>query len=176
LKGKDLEHRIDIITGGFPCQDISVAGHGAGLAGERSGLFFEIVRLACELSTHATSSWRTCQQSLGEAEPPLLQNLPKSGMSVDGQLYPLKPLEQIIGASGGGYWHGDLIPTPLASDGERGHITPYQRNAKSQSKRTLCSYLKTYPMGSNGQPNPSYIDWVMGYPIGYSELKPLETA
>jgi DNA (cytosine-5)-methyltransferase 1 len=50
LKGKDLEHRIDIITGGFPCQDISVAGHGAGLAGERSGLFFEIVRLACELS------------------------------------------------------------------------------------------------------------------------------
>jgi DNA (cytosine-5)-methyltransferase 1 len=49
LKGKDLEHRIDIITGGFPCQDISVAGHGAGLAGERSGLFFEIVRLAREL-------------------------------------------------------------------------------------------------------------------------------
>jgi site-specific DNA-cytosine methylase len=31
------------------CQDISVAGHGAGLAGERSGLFFEIVRLAREL-------------------------------------------------------------------------------------------------------------------------------
>lgn len=50
LKGEDLEHRIDIITGGFPCQDISVAGHGRGLEGERSGLFFEIVRLACELS------------------------------------------------------------------------------------------------------------------------------
>lgn len=40
---------IDIITGGFPCQDISVAGNGAGLAGERSGLFFEIARLAGEL-------------------------------------------------------------------------------------------------------------------------------
>ncbi len=40
---------IDIITGGFPCQDISVAGNGAGLAGERSGLFKEIVRLAGEL-------------------------------------------------------------------------------------------------------------------------------
>lgn len=39
---------IDIITGGFPCQDISVAGRGAGLEGERSGLFFEIIRLAKE--------------------------------------------------------------------------------------------------------------------------------
>lgn len=40
---------IDIIMGGFPCQDISVAGHGKGLEGERSGLFFEIVRLAKEI-------------------------------------------------------------------------------------------------------------------------------
>jgi DNA (cytosine-5)-methyltransferase 1 len=40
--------RIDIIFGGFPCQDISVAGLGKGLEGDRSGLFFEIVRLARE--------------------------------------------------------------------------------------------------------------------------------
>lgn len=40
---------IDIICGGFPCQDISSAGAGAGLAGERSGLFFEILRLAKEV-------------------------------------------------------------------------------------------------------------------------------
>lgn len=40
---------IDIIFGGFPCQDISIAGTGKGLAGERSGLFFEIVRLVSEL-------------------------------------------------------------------------------------------------------------------------------
>lgn len=39
---------IDIIYGGFPCQDISVAGAGKGLEGERSGLFFEIMRLVRE--------------------------------------------------------------------------------------------------------------------------------
>lgn len=40
---------IDIIYGGFPCQDISTAGNGEGLSGERSGLFFEITRLVREI-------------------------------------------------------------------------------------------------------------------------------
>jgi DNA (cytosine-5)-methyltransferase 1 len=40
-----LPKEIDIIYGGFPCQDISVAGHGKGLAGERSGLYWEMHRL-----------------------------------------------------------------------------------------------------------------------------------
>ena len=37
-----------IITGGFPCQDLSMAGKRAGLAGARSGLFYEIARIADE--------------------------------------------------------------------------------------------------------------------------------
>ena len=41
--------RVDVICGGFPCQDISFAGLGAGLAGERSGLWSEIARLVSEL-------------------------------------------------------------------------------------------------------------------------------
>lgn len=40
---------VDVITGGFPCQDISIAGKGAGLAGSRSGLWAEIARLIGEL-------------------------------------------------------------------------------------------------------------------------------
>jgi DNA (cytosine-5)-methyltransferase 1 len=41
---------VDVITGGFPCQDISVAGRRAGIAdGTRSGLWSEIVRLVGEL-------------------------------------------------------------------------------------------------------------------------------
>ena len=38
----------DVICGGFPCQDISLAGAGAGLAGERSGLWSEYARLIGE--------------------------------------------------------------------------------------------------------------------------------
>jgi DNA (cytosine-5)-methyltransferase 1 len=46
---QSFDSTIDILYGGFPCQDISVAGLGKGLEGERSGLFFEIVRLAKEI-------------------------------------------------------------------------------------------------------------------------------
>jgi len=40
---------VDVICGGFPCQDISAAGRGAGLAGEKSGLWFEFNRLIKEI-------------------------------------------------------------------------------------------------------------------------------
>lgn len=39
------KHRVDVICGGFPCQDISLAGKGGGLHGERSGLWSEYFRV-----------------------------------------------------------------------------------------------------------------------------------
>lgn len=48
LRARGIE-RIDAICGGFPCQDISTAGKGAGLDGERSGLWREYARLLGEL-------------------------------------------------------------------------------------------------------------------------------
>ena len=47
LKGADIG-TVDIVTGGFPCQDLSVAGKGAGLKGERSGLWYEMHRIIKE--------------------------------------------------------------------------------------------------------------------------------
>jgi DNA (cytosine-5)-methyltransferase 1 len=41
---------VDLICGGFPCQDVSVAGRRSGLAGERSGLWWEFHRIIGELS------------------------------------------------------------------------------------------------------------------------------
>lgn len=41
----DRAGRVDCIVGGFPCQDISVAGKGAGIGGKRSGLWSEMLRL-----------------------------------------------------------------------------------------------------------------------------------
>lgn len=48
INGGDIEP-VDIITFGSPCQDLSIAGRKAGLAGERSGLFFHAVRIIKEM-------------------------------------------------------------------------------------------------------------------------------
>ena len=47
--GKKTCPRVDVICAGTPCQDLSVAGKRGGLAGERSGLFFEFIRIVREL-------------------------------------------------------------------------------------------------------------------------------
>lgn len=48
INGATIEP-VDVITGGSPCQDLSVAGKRAGLAGERSGLFMEQIRIIKEM-------------------------------------------------------------------------------------------------------------------------------
>ena len=60
LKGADLEP-VDCITGGSPCQDLSIAGNRAGLAGERSGLFMEQTRVTKELRMEDEKRGRTGQ-------------------------------------------------------------------------------------------------------------------
>jgi len=64
--GRHNLEAVELICGGFPCQDISVAGRGAGLAGARSGLWYEFLRVVEELRPawvvvenvgHGSSRW-----------------------------------------------------------------------------------------------------------------------
>lgn len=47
--GKPWRGFVDVVCGGFPCQDISAAGKGAGLTGARSGLWGEMARIIGEV-------------------------------------------------------------------------------------------------------------------------------
>ena len=58
LKGAELIP-VDIICGGSPCQDLSVAGARAGLAGARSGLFMEQIRVVKEMRQAEKERGRT---------------------------------------------------------------------------------------------------------------------
>ena len=58
ISGYDLPI-VDVITGGSPCQDLSVAGKRAGLDGERSGLFMEQIRIVKEMRERDRSDGRT---------------------------------------------------------------------------------------------------------------------
>lgn len=58
INGAEIEI-VDVITGGSPCQDLSIAGKRAGLAGARSGLFVEQVRVVKEMREHDRANGRT---------------------------------------------------------------------------------------------------------------------
>ena len=58
LKGVELTP-VDVVCGGSPCQDLSVAGKRAGLQGERSGLFMEQVRVIKEMRAYDKANGRT---------------------------------------------------------------------------------------------------------------------
>ena len=47
--GKPWRGIVDVISGGFPCTDISAAGKGAGIDGEASGMWAEMARIICEV-------------------------------------------------------------------------------------------------------------------------------
>ncbi|EMB9912255.1 TPA: DNA cytosine methyltransferase [Pseudomonas aeruginosa] len=47
--GRPWRGLVDVVSGGFPCQDISAAGNGAGIYGERSGLWREMARIVGEV-------------------------------------------------------------------------------------------------------------------------------
>lgn len=58
INGAEIEP-VDVITGGSPCQDLSVAGKRAGLAGARSGLFMEQIRIVKEMRQADERAGRT---------------------------------------------------------------------------------------------------------------------
>ena len=85
LKGAELPP-VDIITGGSPCQDLSLAGKRAGLAGERSGLFMEQIRVIKEMRRADEER----QRINGATEPVrprfmVWENVPGAFSSADGE-------------------------------------------------------------------------------------------
>ena len=47
--GRPWRGKVDVISGGFPCQDISIAGRGAGLDGEQSSMWYHMARVVSEV-------------------------------------------------------------------------------------------------------------------------------
>jgi len=84
LKGAELTP-VDVVCGGSPCQDLSVAGKRAGLQGERSGLFMEQIRVIKELREHDARAKRTADPVRLIPRYMVWENVPGAFSSADGE-------------------------------------------------------------------------------------------
>lgn len=116
----------------------------------------------------ATSSWKTRQCSLLEGLDEFSETWPKWGMMHDGECWelPTPALNTDENAYG-------FLPTPLASDGDGGGIC----RDKNGREYNLRDWWAKQGLGKRRRDrNPEFWEWVMGWPTGWSDLRPLEMA
>ena len=197
--GKPWQGIVDVVSGGFPCQDISIAGRGKGLEGEKSSMWFHMARVVSEIrprfvfvenspmlihrgldrvladlsSLGYDSKWTVMGAAhVGAVHQRdrlwLVANtrlwgggtsgLLKQGKNhrKNGQPIQIRLVDQVNNPR--------LWPTPVSRmHKDRGSPSEYERNEIPLSAQV------------GGPLNPEWVEWLMGWPVGWTDLKPLET-
>ena len=106
---------------------------------------------------------KTCPQLQVEADYKSLKKLPRSGMIVDGVLYPLKALEQCINANDGFCW-----PTPQA---RAQTDTPSERKRHTPCLHTAVLIGRLNPESIGKKLCPKWVSVLMGYPTTWTDCE-----
>jgi hypothetical protein len=114
---------------------------------------------------HDSRSWRTHQFSLLGGLTLYSETWPRWGWMRDGECWELPTLAPDISASESGLW-----PTPCARDYRGVFRTERGIQRRQESRRGI-------PLNEavGGLLNPEWVEWLMGWPIGWTALSPLET-
>ena len=116
----------------------------------------------------SSSAWRILHDSEEKVLPWSLATLPKWGMAANGFVFQHRTAERPMKETGCGLW-------PTAKATIRGDC-PSERLRRTPD---LPSAIKMRPLPNGYQPhqdgqlNPEWVEWFMGWPIGWTELKPL---
>jgi len=110
--------------------------------------------------------WKTHPCSLSEVLPWSSVILPKWGMTRSGDVFQRLNAERRIVVSGSGSW-----PTPVASMAKGSSPGSLIRKCGRDRSRDRLDHALMAAHG--GHPNPEWVEWLMGWPIGWTDLKPL---
>lgn len=164
--GRPWRGLVDVISGGFPCQDISSAGARAGITGERSGLWREFARIIREVRpgyVFVENSPDLVTRGLGV----VLGDLAALGFDARWELATSAP--RTTGTASGSW------PTPTAAMGAHGWSVAKKRDPRRQSEaihRTVMAEVRAH----GHYPSARIIEWLMGWPQDWTAVEPLETA
>mgnify|MGYP003123096007 CR=1 FL=1 len=197
--GKPWRGRVDVVAGGFPCVDISSAGRGAGIEGKRSGLWREMARVIGEIQPRFVFVENT-PLLVGRGLAVVLGDLAKMGydarwgvLGADDAGSPHRRKRIWLLANSGSLGSAARIPEP--EQREKGNSKEFDHNCcghgtgKNAEIRHPTSaglpHGTTEQMGepgSNTQPErpgwwttEPWVEWLMGWPLEWTDLKPLGT-
>jgi hypothetical protein len=144
----------------------------------------------------ATSSWKTAQYSLLGGLDEFLETWPRWGLMLDGECWERQTLAPRTNESVSGLWQTPvaddtssrrtkyaqggtplslavrLWPTPTAGNHKSGgYLAEWGGSAARKVMAELVPQEEMF-----GPLNPDWVEWLMGWPIGWTDLKPLETA
>jgi len=164
------EELLTLFRGAFPVRTLVLQDEGTDLTEsvQECGKKWPGLLAKYDPNSHL---WRTVQCSLLEDLNESLQTLPRWGMTVNGELYLLPTSVQNINEKEFGSW-----PTPNAWDGKRGPRSAENLATKKHqiSLVTAVKHSLTTDYQNGGQLNPTWVEWLMGWPLGWTDLKPLE--
>lgn len=120
----------------------------------------------------SSCGWRTHRCLWDEGLRWSSVTLPQWGLMLDGVVYQLRTLGHPTSGIAPG-WSGETLPTPSVAMAKGSSENALTRvNGKSRLRNRLDYWVERD--GKAGRLNPNFVEWVMGWPIGWTDVAPLE--